>query len=247
MKKKLENPYELLIKEREVKANLLKEKIDSSLEDIRRHTQTATQLGHDGRVDEAIMLTFLHSLLESTINSYKAVNSLVRQKQKNDIEKEIEKITEAKDLEYSAEKDVEQLNKYQVLYTKKSALEKELETDSLDDIQRKAKEAELGTIKSELLDIEDYFGMTSEELEKNTQKSQTRFFGEKDAEAMKNMRHQTGNSPEKLAKAGIDTKNIDQMLFDIMQKASIENMSKKLTENAKEFETEQQSQTEKMA
>jgi len=239
MEEKQKNPYQQKIDERQIQAQTLKEQIQKNLNDIERHSQTAMQIGHDGRVDEAIMLTFLTSLLESTINSYKAIKTAFKQRELNLIEQRIKDLIEAKNKDSSLEQDMKDLNNYQVLNVQASVLRQELKDPSLSGKEKQAKQKKLDvivdkmeTIREKLKEPDDKETPTEAKFEKRIEKPQKTYFGEKGAQNFKDFRNFSGSFPELLEQAGIDKKDIDKKMIDMIGKISIMNNTKELMDKA---------------
>ena len=236
---KQKNPYQQKIDEKQIKTNAIKEQIQKNLKEMEKHTQTAIQIGHDGRVDEAIMLAFLTSLLESTINSYRVIKGALKQRELNLIEQRIKDLIEAKNLDSTLEQDMKDLNNYQVLNNQASVLRQELQDPSLSDKEKQAKQKKLDvivdkmeTIREKLKEPDDKETPTEAEFEKRIEPAQKTYFGEKGAQNFKDFRNFSGSFPELLEQAGIDKKDIDKKMIDMIGKISIMNNTKELMDKA---------------
>ena len=236
---KQKNPYQQKIDEKQIKTNAIKEQIQKNLKEMEKHTQTAIQIGHDGRVDEAIMLAFLTSLLESTINSYRVIKGALKQRELNLIEQRIKDLIEAKNLDSTLEQDMKDLNNYQVLNVQASVLRQELQDPSLSDKEKQAKQKKLDiildkmeTIREKLKEPDDKETPTEAEFEKRIEPAQKTYFGEKGAQNFKDFRNFSGSFPELLEQAGIDKKDIDKKMIDMIGKISIMNNTKELMDKA---------------
>jgi len=225
--KQLQNSYQQQIEEQQLKATALQESINNKINQLTNRMTTAVQIGHDSRVDEAIMLTFLHKLLESIIVSALALKKMQEDKLLKQIQDKIKELENSKKKAYDVQKDMQDLNKYQVLNAKVSASTKELEENkSLTTLQKKSKEKEIQSLKEQMKDIEDNFSdqTISKELKDLVFESQTKVFNETTAQNLKDFRNFEGNTAATIKGAGLKADDIDEKVLNSLHLSSIQNM-----------------------
>ncbi|OGS70682.1 MAG: hypothetical protein A3F91_09215 [Flavobacteria bacterium RIFCSPLOWO2_12_FULL_35_11] len=171
------NGYSEEIKERATKNSVMRKKMESSARNMQN--AIAMQLGDDGRVDEAVMISFCAALFSDITKAFQEYKKISYEKQLEDGERSKNILQEKLDSLKKFQESAERSNRYTRLKMEQAALEKKSSQDNTPAAEKKSMLAELKKIGKEIDKIVEFYGKVNEgEYVKSLEKAESLWYGD---------------------------------------------------------------------
>lgn len=192
-----------------------KEVLLSRLKKVAKNMQDASakmNMGDDGKVDEAVLISFFAALYGDTANAYQAFRELYLQNKLNANEEMQDRLQQKIDRLKDFQEANKRIQRYTALNIEKSKLQQKLDEPGLTANEQRNHESRLSEVMGNMKEISAFYGYESDrDFLKELERSEQKWYGEDGAEVLKELRGLTPETESTVLGGAIDP---DDLLRD---------------------------------